>query len=150
MFEPQVIVFFVPIVAIVMGIGIGMLAIIVNYLKRKHLFTLHHQERMAAIEKGIDVPPLPDAFFTEDGNASPRSPHRSLLTGLVLLFLGLALMLALYVEVGSQFLWGLIPAAVGLAYLIYYFAVGRKLAALMLEERKARLAETVRNQTPTA
>ena len=127
MLRPDVLVFMIPIVAIVMGIGIGMLALVLQYRKRKEMFALYHQERMAAIEKGIELPPLPDAFFAEEGKeARPPSPHRHLLTGLILLLLGVSLTLALYFEVGTQYLWGLIPAGLGLAFLIFYFAVGRK------------------------
>ncbi len=139
MLLPQIIVFMIPIVAIVMGIGIGMLAIFLHYLKRKHMLALYHQERMAAIEKGIELPPLPDAFFADDA-PEPRSPHRRLLTGLVLLFLGLALTLALYVEMHQQYLYGLIPAAIGAAFLIYYFTVGRKEAELYEAAMKAKVA----------
>lgn len=136
----------IPIVAIVMGIGIGMLALLLGYLKRREMFALHHKERMAAIEKGIELPPLPDAFFTEDGKppdapvsrcARPSSPHRHLLTGLKLVFGGLALAAACHFEFQAHAVWGLILTALGLAYLIYYAAVGRKEAL----EEAARIAQ---------
>lgn len=76
------------------GIGIGMRAIVVYYRKRKEMFALFHQEPMAAIEKGIELPPLPAEFFAEDGKV--RSSHARLLSGLVWLFIGLSLMIALY------------------------------------------------------
>jgi hypothetical protein len=139
----------IPIVAIVMGIGIGMLTIFLNYRKRKQMFALYHQERMAAIDKGIELPPLPEAFFAEDGKMpGPRSPHRHLLAGLILLLIGLALTLALYVEVQNHFLWGLVPAGIGLAFLIYYFAVGRKEAEAIEAAAKAKSTQT--NQPSTA
>ena len=136
--KPEIIGVFIPVIAIVMGIGIGMLSIVVNYRKRKEMFALYHQERMAAIEKGIELPPLPAEFFAEDGK-SP-SPHGRLLTGLVWLFIGLALMLALYFTDSRGAVFGLIPTAIGLAYLIYYFAVGKKEAETMEAERRARIA----------
>ncbi len=120
----------IPIIAIVMGIGVVMLTLTLNYRRRKEMFALYHQERMAAIEKGAELPPLPDAFFTEKG-PEVRSPRRSLLSGLILLFLGVALTAALWVEAPSHCLWGLLPVGVGLAYLVYYFAVGRKEAEAM-------------------
>ena len=143
MFRPQVLVFMVPIIAIVMGIGIGMLTVYLNYRKRKEMFALYHQERMAAIEKGIELPPLPEAFLAEDGKMpGPASPHRHLLGGLILLFIGLAVTIALYVEVHDHFLWGLIPAGIGLALLIYYFTVGRKEAQAIEAAAKAKSIQT--------
>ena len=146
--EP-IIAVFIPIIAIVMGIGIGMLAIFLNYRKRKEMFTLYHQERMAAIDKGIELPPLPEEFFREDGKV--RSPHARLLSGLVWLFIGLSLMIALYFRPPSRLegaaLFGLIPTTIGLAYLIYYFAVGRKEAERLEAERKAKSAALNRTST---
>lgn len=144
--NPGIIAVSIPIVAIVMGIGIGMLTVYFNYRKRKEMFALYHQERMAAIEKGIDLPPLPDAFFAEDGK--PRSPHRGLAVGLVWLFVGLALLVALYFNhEGEAALYALIPVAVGIAYLIYYFVVGKKEAEDLEAERKAKAADTSRRVT---
>ena len=56
---------FIPIIAIVMGIGIGMLAIYLRYRKRKEISAHYHQERMAAIEKGIECPPWPDRLLAD-------------------------------------------------------------------------------------
>lgn len=146
--KPEILGIMIPIIAIIMGIGIGMLAIVVNYRKRKEMFALYHQERMAAIEKGIELPPLPEAFFAEDGKPPwPQSPHGKLLTGLVWLFTGLSLMVALYFTHSHGALFGLIPTAIGLAYLIYYFAVGKKEAETIEAERKARVAGN--NRPPT-
>jgi hypothetical protein len=139
----------IPIIAISMGIGTGMLKLYLNYRKRKDMFALYHQERMAAIEKGIEIPPLPEDFFHEDTNLT-------LLAGLILLFIGLTLSLSLhFAEVrvdngGDAAVFGLIPLGIGAAFLIYYFTVGRKLAADMEAERKARLADAARVKNPTA
>ena len=157
---PQLLSLMIPIIAIIMGIGIGMLAIYLGYCKRKQVFALYHQERMAAIDKGIDLPPLPENFFREDQIvfrqtlAYRRSPHGTLLRGLVLVFTGLALFFALHVADtridggGILALFALILPAMGLANLIYYFTVGRKQAAAMEEERKASLAEAARVRNP--
>jgi hypothetical protein len=129
----------IPIVAIVMGIGIGMLAIYLNYRKRKEMFALYHQERMAAIDKGIELPPLPDAFFYDDGKAP--SPHGTLLSGLILVFIGVTLFIALYFMVQIRIaLFALVPLGIGLALLIYYFAVDRKRAKELEAEKKAKSA----------
>jgi cytochrome bd-type quinol oxidase subunit 1 len=152
---PEVLIFLVPIVAIVMGLGTGMLAIFLGYQKRKEMFALYHQERMAAIEKGIELPALPEDFFHEDGRPPRRSGHGTLLGGLILTFLGLTLYLALHFTVprmedgGDAAIYALIPLGIGVACLIYYFTVGRKLAAAMEEEQKAKLAEAAQRRNPS-
>jgi hypothetical protein len=152
--RPDILGLFIPIIFIVMSIGIGMLKLYLNYQKRKDMFALYHQERMAAIEKGIELPPLPEDFFREDSNLSRRASHGTLLAGLILLFVGVTLYVALHFTVthtdsgGDAALFGLIPSGIGVACLIYYFTVGRKLAADMEEERKARLAEAARAKNP--
>ena len=57
--DPGVIGVFIPIVAIVMGIGIGMLSIWSEHKRKSQLLEQNHRERMHAIEKGIELPPLP-------------------------------------------------------------------------------------------
>lgn len=132
----------IPIVAIIMGIGLGALAMFLNYRKRKDMFALYHQERIAALDKGIELPPLPDAFFYDDGKAP--SSHGTLLGGLVLVFLGVALFIALdFVTQLNVALFALIPLSIGLALLLYYFAVGKKHAAALEAERRAK-SETAR------
>jgi hypothetical protein len=112
---------FIPIIAIVMGIGIGMLSIYFDYRKKQDMFALHHKERMAAIEKGMDVPPLPPEFFNEGRRCRPRAHGDFLRRGLVLLFVGAAVSAALYNTQRDAYLWGLVPAAVGIAQLLYYY-----------------------------
>ena len=119
----------IPIIAIIMGISIGMLAIYLSYRKRRELFLHFHQERMAAIEKGVDCPPWPERLMaSEDAEENPSAAsRRHLLTGLVWLFIGLAAMVALYATFELRYaLFGLIPAGIGLAHLIYYFVEGKK------------------------
>jgi hypothetical protein len=116
----------IPIVAIIMGIGIGMLALFLKYRRRKDIFSLYHQERMAALEKGVELPPLPDALFNEDGRpCRSYNPRRHLLKGLVGLFFGVGLGIALYMTVGQWAFFALVPIGVGLAHLIYYFVEGK-------------------------
>lgn len=131
----------IPIVATVMGLGLAMLSVFLNYRRRRELYTLHHQERMAAIDKGIDVPPLPEGLLSEEPR--PVSPRRILLKGLIWALGGSCLTAALYVNDGlDAALFGLIAVAVGVAYLVYFFAVGRREAELADLERKARLSAT--------
>lgn len=75
---------------------------------------------MAAIERGMELPALPEAC-TAGWTATSM-----LLTGMVWLFIGIALLLALGAVAGDEVrFFGLIPAGVGLAYLIYYFIEGK-------------------------
>ena len=114
--------FLIPIVAIVMGVGIGMLAIWIDYRKKREIFELHHKERLLAIERGMEVPALPEALF--DGGRRPAAvtgPGDYLRRGLLWLLVGMAITAALAMsESVSRAVWGLIPIAVGMAYLIFY------------------------------
>jgi len=109
----------VPIVAIVMGLGLGMLSIWLDYRKKREMFQLHHAERMAAIEKGIDVPPLPPEFF---GDRKDRKclPTAYLRRGFMWLLIGIAVTTALWGTHDEDAWWGLVPVAVGIAYLLSY------------------------------
>ena len=116
----HIIVFLIPIVAIVMGVGIGMLGIYLDFLKKTRMFDLHHKERLIAIERGMEVPPLPSEFF-----APARKPANlkanSLRWGLIWLFLGSALGVAMALNDGiEQASWALLPIAEGLALLSFY------------------------------
>ena len=125
--KPELLALFIPITAIVMGVGIGMLGLWLDYRKKRDIFELHHKERMAAIEKGMEVPPLPAGLFGDYRRR--RTPSDYLSRGLVLLLLGIALVIALYMtpNAGPRVaFWGLIPAAIGLGNLIFYYIVGRK------------------------
>lgn len=126
----------VPIFGILIGWGMPVAAVIVwivlNYRKRRRLMELHHAERMAAIERGMDVPPLPLELL----GGSARRRRTSLLPGLVWLFVGLAItggMLLANADDDLPWMIGLIPLGIGAAYLIYYFAEGKKIEARLLE-----------------
>ena len=127
----------IPLFAIVFAIGlplsIPIVFAVLNYRKRKRLMELHHAERMAAIERGMDIPPLPLDLI--DGRSGRR--RSSLLPGLVWLFVGLALLIAMQTVSEEEAVFGLIPAGIGLAYLIYYFVEGRKLETKQREDERA-------------
>jgi len=145
--EPDVLVFLVPIVAIVMGIAIGALAIFLNYHRKKEMFALYHQERMAAIDKGVELPALPDAlFYGDDKSPVAHNPRRQLLKGLVWLFVGLGALIALYATRNDRYLFSLIPIGVGLAYLIYYFVAGKKEAEALEAAQKTAAAAPLQSQ----
>jgi hypothetical protein len=126
----EIVAVMIPVIAIVMGIGIGMLALTLNYRRKREIFQLYHAQRMAAIEKGVDLPPLPPELFDGFQRASGPPQYVHLRRGFMLVFLGAVLFVALYASAGPENAWwGLIPAAVGLADLLFYFLAGRKLAA---------------------
>ena len=120
----EVIAVMIPIVAIVMGIGIGMLSLFLDYRKKREMFAMHHKERLAAIEKGMELPPLPAEFFRDTRRV--RSLGDYLRRGLILLLVGIAITIALYDSTRRNYLWGLVPAAVGIANLLFYYFESRK------------------------
>ncbi|HXQ32071.1 MAG TPA: DUF6249 domain-containing protein [Steroidobacteraceae bacterium] len=112
---------FIPITAIIFGVSCAIVSIIVGHRQRMQRAELRHRERLAAIDKGLELPPDPPDF---DAN---RARPRFLLRGLVLIFLGISLTIAMLQLRGSvPYLFGMIPAAVGLGYLVYYFIEGRR------------------------
>jgi hypothetical protein len=124
------------VVAIVFSIGlplsIPIIWIVLNYRKRRRLMELHHVERMAAIERGMEIPPLPLELI--DGRSSRRR-RSSLLPGLVWFFIGLAVLIgSLAMDDDVPVFGGLIPLGIGLAYLIYYGVEGRHVEARQLEQ----------------
>ena len=117
--------FFIPIIAIVMGVGLAMLALWLDHEKKTRMFELHHQERLAALERGIELPPLPSEFF--QGRSTPSQGHGVLLWGMILVLVGLAFGIAQTLNGDTESaVWALVPIAVGTAQLIYYFAVHRR------------------------
>ena len=133
----------IPIVAIVFTIGlplcIPIIWFVLDYRKRKRMIELHHAERMAAIERGMDVPPLSSDALGRPPTIRTRS---TLLPGLIWLFVGIAVTVGTRgTEAYEYSLFGLVPAGIGLAYLLYYALEGRKLHELSLEEAKRALQE---------
>lgn len=131
----------VPLFAVIFSIGlplaIPILIISFNYRNRRRLMELHHAERMSAIERGMEVPPLPIELI----DSKTRKRRSSLLPGLVWFFIGLA-MVAGSITIGDDLpvVFGLVPLGIGLAYLIYYGVEGRHVEARLLESdlREAR------------
>ena len=123
----------IPIAGIVMGCAIPIVAIYCEYRKRRDIFEMIHKERLASIEKGVPVPPLPEELTRRvlgtgnNDDSKPSRPEDYLRGGLICLLTGLALTAALYMLLGMQFaLIGLIPAGVGLALLLYYSIQSKK------------------------
>lgn len=131
----------IPVLGIVFSLGSTLAIVIVwltlNYRRRRRLMELYHVERMAAIERGMELPPLPLELIA----GSPRRRRGSLLPGLVWSLVGLALIVSFGrgQEDGEALVVGLVPLGVGLAYLIYYFVEGRKVEQQQLVEQAAQL-----------
>jgi hypothetical protein len=121
----DVVAVFIPIVAIIMSLSIPIVYAIVDYRRRRDIVEAHHKERLAAIERGMELPALPESFYQ---SLKPARRSSYLLPGLVWLFVGIGLFIALGAVAGEGVRYfGLIPAGVGAALLIYYVVEGRKL-----------------------
>jgi hypothetical protein len=115
----------IPILAIVMGIGLVMVRVALDYRRKRELFQLYHAERMAAIEKGIEVLPLPPEFFQDYRH---RTSGSYLYRGLVWLLVGISVGMAMFASGrhgGNDALWSLIPISIGVANLLYFFLAPR-------------------------
>jgi hypothetical protein len=109
-------------VAVVMGIGIAFFAVWCDYRKRQNLIKACHEERMAALEKGFELPPYPRELGAKPDAPESETPSSGLEAGLIWLGVGIGALV---------FSWkiGGIPLGVGVAYLVYYLIEGRKRAA---------------------
>lgn len=127
----------IPLSAIVLGIGAGIVSMVLDHRQKKALLEAYHRERVAAIECGMtEMPPMPPELVKLLTGESVRSAGNDgmpggiyLLLGLVLFFAGLVLFWALSTVAGDDVgLFGLLPAAVGLANLVYFFVIRRHAA----------------------
>lgn len=123
--HPENIAVMIPLAAIVLGLMIPIVGMSLEYRMKKDLFELHHKERMAAIDKGVDVPPLPPELF-RPRQSKPSKPGSLLRVGLILMLGGAGLTVAMSYTFHTVSLWGLIPVGVGLAYLISFLYEARQ------------------------
>jgi hypothetical protein len=120
-------IFAIPIVAIVGGITAG----IVRTLGQQRLMEMAQRERIAAIERGLDLsklPPMPLAGGGDELSSMYLSPNeysrrrsQNLMTGgVITLFVGIGVMLFLYVLDRGDNTWGvgIVPFTVGIGLLI--------------------------------
>lgn len=113
---------FIPILGLVLGVLIAIVWIVTSHRRKIQRNDMRHKERLAAIEKGLELPIDP----VEPENGKKGSGLRS---GLIGLFVGIVLYFALREVADSEVaLFGLIPAAVGLANLLFHFMESRKTA----------------------
>ena len=118
-----------PLIGLVCGtiaMFIPIIFIVTRSRRLQRAIELAHAERMAAIERGMELPPAPIELLA-DQLANAKRPRTALLPGLVWLFVGLAIAVTrLAGEDGAPLLIGLIPTALCFSYLIYYFVDERK------------------------
>ena len=127
-------IFAIPIVAIVGGITIA----IVRSLGRQRLIELAQQERIAAIQRGVDLaklPPLPQLSMDDDTpigvpivEHDRRRAQGLLIGGIVTLAVGIGISAFLAVIQDNDRAWavGLIPIMVGIALLLSAWIVTPK------------------------
>lgn len=127
--DPGVVGVFIPIVAIMFGVGVAIVSIIVSHRQRAMRMELRHKERLAAMDKGLELPAEALDPALDPANTRPRH----LLRGLIWTFFGIGLAAMLYHVAGDDEAWiGGLPLAVGLGYLVFYFVEGRKESAAVL------------------
>ena len=123
--EDGMVALFIPLFGIVFGIAVAIVAIVTQHRQKTQRAELRHKERLAAIEKGLELPPE----MEDPDDAGRRSRSGSLRSGLIGVAVGTVLYFALDQLVGERIaLFGLVPAAVGIANLLFYFIEGRKKA----------------------
>ncbi|TMQ67420.1 MAG: hypothetical protein E6K78_04780, partial [Candidatus Eisenbacteria bacterium] len=126
-------VFSIPIIAIVGGITVA----VVKAIGRQRLVELAQQERIAAIQRGVDpskLPPLPmdDDDMSVLGLSGPERDRRRaqglLIGGIVTLSVGIGVGVFLSLVERSENVWavGIIPGAVGVALLLSAWIVSPK------------------------
>ena len=120
--DEEIVALLIPIIGIVFGIGIAVVAISLAHREKLKRAELRHRERMAAIERGLEIPPDPEPENDRARNAGLRSGIAGLLVGIVLYF---ALQRVADDDIAF---FGLIPAAVGIANLVGWFVESRKKA----------------------
>lgn len=120
----------IPIVAIVGGISYAAYSMYLRVRRQREALQMHHAERMAAIEKGIELPPLPpellhDGYPGVDYGREHRRWRRN--GGLTLVFVGAAITVAMW-QTGDgdhSFWWGLVIIAWGLGRVVSDHLEGR-------------------------
>jgi len=115
----------IPITAVAASFAALIVWIVVSSRRRMHAIESRHKERMAAIDKGVDLPPDP---LPQPEQMPPHS--RYLMRGLIWLGVGLAITFGMHGLLHAPPIGGVgwIPVAVGAAYLIFYLAEGLRLS----------------------
>jgi hypothetical protein len=124
---PEILALLIPISAIVMGIGLAMMETVTTHRRRSQAIEQRHRERMAAIEKGIELPPDANDPEAQLELAKAMRKPRYMLRGFVLIGIGGAL-IATWPGDGDHVIrtGGWVALAIGVAQLLYYAIEGRK------------------------
>lgn len=125
--EPEIMALLIPITAIGMGIGLAMMETVTSHRRRSQALEQRHRERMAAIEKGVDLPLDNNDPEAQLELAKAMRKPRFLLRGFVLVGIGGALIMTW--PGGDDHVmrtFGWIALAIGVAQLLYYAIEGRK------------------------
>jgi hypothetical protein len=111
----------IPIVAIVGGITVA----VVRTIGQQRMAELAHRERIAALERGVDISKLPPPPVIDYGPAygtynPERRYHGLLIGGIVCTVVGISIAIFLYLMETEKNAWaiGLIPFGVGIALLL--------------------------------
>ena len=118
---------FIGLTAVILIFSVPIIYIVMRSRRMHRAMELLHTERMAAIERGMELPAT-SLELLSDRIAQTKRPRTALLPGLVWLFVGVAISVSRLSIDGhdAPLMVGLIPAGIGLAYLIYYFVEERK------------------------
>ena len=84
--ETDIMALMIPIFGIVFGVGVAIVTIVTAHREKVKRAELRHRERLAAIEKGIELPPdPPDLDYRKKGSLAAQRPdgplrrHRAVL-----------------------------------------------------------------------
>ena len=110
----------IPIFGIVLGIAVAIVAIVASHREKVSRAEFRHRERITALEKGIELPPDPPEPEVDRKIGSLKSGVMGVLLGIMLYFA------IREVADASVALFGLIPAAIGVANLVSYFVEAKK------------------------
>jgi hypothetical protein len=113
---PEDVVFLIPITAIIMGIALVIFVLYLSYRRHSEALRFAHLERLAAIQKGIELPPATPSSRLEV--ELRELPSRRRTAGLTLLFVGAAITVAMWGSDSPAYWWGLVPMAIGVAQIL--------------------------------
>ncbi|MCB1623046.1 MAG: hypothetical protein KDI32_00565 [Pseudomonadales bacterium] len=120
----DVIAVMIPIVAIIFGVSAGMLGTWLGYRRKQQALEQVHKERMAALERGLPMPEIPAGLLGREEGPTAAGAMRN---GIMLTLIGVVLYFALARVAGENVaLFGLIPAAIGVANLLYAWMLSRR------------------------
>jgi hypothetical protein len=117
---PETIGIFVPITGIIMGCSIAIVSVWGEHKRKAQMLDQVHRERMIALEKGLEMPPIPANLVKEGNGPATETAAKSLRSGIMWSLIGGLLYFAID-RMGAEevALFGLIPCAIGIANLTY-------------------------------